>query len=187
LEGVPPEKILYAGAPVMDWVQTKILNTVGMNPIVNGTFEVRHRFKKPTEFQIPNGNFVAQEISYGFTIVGNWYSIVITIDGSAGLYDWLNSLVTLPIGKQAGHLKFKDLNLWGGELIDRPPLDFKFLGEKLRPEDFRWNFMRTSGFPTPPASVPALDDAIEPEDLQLTNTSWPEEAIRSKGAPIDPA
>ena len=183
------DQLLHAGAPVLNWVGKEMLRVIAMNPIVNGAFAQTYKLKKPTEFVTPKGSIVAEEISYQFAIVGNWYSKIITIGGTAGLYDWLTWKIRQPHGGGTIQIKFGELDgLTGGQLIDRPPAEFMFPAGKLGPGESRWNMLRISGYAGPdnPIQQP-LDDAIEPAEFVYTIPNLPEEVTRSKGTPIDSA
>ena len=129
LEGVPFETVKYEGVPVGNWVVNRALMFICANPIVNGSFEASHRLITPLNIELPSGSIAVDSINFQLTISGGWFAHRVTLDSSAGIYDWLRRRVRLTPGPS--QIQIQNVDVHAGDPIKCPP-DYE-----LKPESFR--------------------------------------------------
>lgn len=127
LRTVPFEAITFNGIPVANWAVERALLIVGSNPIVKGSYKDSLRFITPLKFDLPEGGSIeASGLTLRMSITGEWFAQVVTIDATAGIFDWLHRRVRLAPGPTA--LQINGIDLTAGEPIEQPPASV------LRPE-----------------------------------------------------
>ena len=119
LDGVPFEAITLQGTPVCNWVLRRAMLLIGSNPIVVGAYTATHNLRAPVEFELPTGPVTATRVDFQLRISGGWFVQQVTLDATAGIYDWLRRRVRLASGPGQFHLKNVDLEK--GDPIERPP------------------------------------------------------------------
>jgi hypothetical protein len=169
--------ITYDGAPVFNWLISRVPIFLASNPVVKGTYALTFRFKHPLAFSLPSGEAVATCLHMEFSIDGKWIAIDTEIDASSGLYDWIRRSVRL--GPGAGRIVFKNVPFGvGGTPVKCPPgfdpnkLTTLIIGET------QMDILDLGGFeqPTP---VPNLTDFVVDEDTVHQRKNIPSEAFFS--------
>lgn len=83
LSGVPFDDVRYEGAPVANWVNQWIIQLVGSNPVVRGTYKATHALRTPLRFEWSGGGAEVSNLGFYFTIEGAWYAQQVEIDSTA--------------------------------------------------------------------------------------------------------
>lgn len=176
LTGVPFDGVLFQGVPVANWVVHRTMLLLGANPIVNGTYTATHQLKDRTILDLPSGPVAVTAISFHLTISGGWFAQQITIDATAGFYDWLRRRVRLAPGP--GQLHLQGVDLHKGTPITAPPDSELQYMKDLRHGEVTTALMELEGLEVL-EPIPDLDPLIEPDDLECTLPEVPPEAYTS--------
>lgn len=172
------DDFVFQGAQLKNWASQRAWAFICLNPIVNGEFRVRGRFKEPVTFTTPRGSVAIRQADLQLRLSGAWYQQEVALDASSGLYDWVRRRVQRVSGG-SGQFQVRDLDpVGGGKWIERPPEHFfsaKLLyGEVVMSAALIWG-------PRSTGSVPMLDDFLEREDMKFQiEGPLPDEAITSK-------
>lgn len=162
LDGVKYEDVLFDNLPVGNWVATRIMLMIGVNPIVSGSYKGTYEFLEPLEFIISSGPVMVNKLNFHLELSGGWYSHQVTLDATSGLYDWLRHKFRLaPI---PGELLIKGLNLCAGtpikSLSDQEINEFNKISKGE--VDLKICLLEGIGEPEP---APNLAPHVKPSDL----------------------
>ncbi|MCG8493840.1 MAG: restriction endonuclease [Sneathiellales bacterium] len=165
----------FQGIPLVEWLRYRAQQYVAFNYIVSGKHRIRFRLKQPLAIKVKDYDCHMTELSVQFGITGGWFAQQVEIDANSGLYDWLRKTIQLTPGP--GQISYKNVDFDGGGMaIDMPP-DLK-PGEHERKVggvgiDALFSSIQSFKDTT---DIPALNDQIEPEDLEATRSDIPVEA-----------
>ncbi len=152
---------------------------IGFNPIVRGAYTATHNLRSPVEFELPGGSVTATRVDFQLRISGGWFAQQVTLDATAGIYDWLRRRVRLAPGP--GQLHLKNVDLEKGDPIDRPPESELKVRMELRQGEVWMNLLVIDGLEAR-EPIPAMDELIVADDLELAMLDLPVEAFTSGGA-----
>lgn len=166
--------ITYDGAPVFNWLVSRVPIYLGANPVVKGVHSLTFRFKRSVEFRLPNGPLSASAVHIRFEVTGSWIAVKSQIDATSGLYDWVRR--TIRLGPGAGRIVFKDVPFGeGGDAIRCPP-DFNASKlTSLSDGDVSLSILDLGGY-VQPQTIPQLNDFVVDEDLAPIRSGIPPEA-----------
>jgi len=167
----------YQGRPVKNWLCHRVVETIIANPIGHGHYAGVFEFKHPIEFTIADGGiFVATQMFSEFTLSGGWFEQLATIDGTAGVFDFLRRRVRVGAGPYQLH--FKDMDLTKGNPIDYPPRTELDVLTGISPGEvgFQLLYLQDANCHDP---VPSLHDVIVERDLDLQIAGLPPELQRT--------
>lgn len=172
------EEIQYDGLPVKDWLISRVLPFLAMNPVVRGRHRLEFSFTGPVLFTMSADKAVARKISIEFSITGAWIVQQVEIDASSGFYDWLYGSVRL--GGSAGRLLYKNVQFGtGGRKISCPPEIARNTGSGLT-RNVQIGLVDVGGLPLPD-QYPRLDHLVLESDLQPIKTNLdPDSMISSR-------
>ena len=177
--GVPFEAITFQGAPVGNWVIQRAMTFIGANPIVNGRYRVTHSLQSPMEFGLPTGPVMATGVNFWLRISGGWFAQQVSLDATAGVYDWLRRRVRLAPGP--GQFLVRNVDVYKGDPIDQPPDSELKVPREMQRGEMALNLVLVDGLedrkPAPP-----LNEFVVPEDRDLRLKELQPEAYRSVGA-----
>jgi hypothetical protein len=179
LDSIPFEAITLQGTPVGNWVLRRVMLLIGSNPIVRGAYTATHNLRSPVKFELPTGTVTATRVDFHLRISGGWFAQQVTLDATAGIYDWLRRRVRLAPGPGQFHLKNVDLEK--GDPIDHPPESELKVPIELRYGEMWMNLLVINGLEAR-EPIPAMDDLIVSEDLELAIPDLPVESFTSGGA-----
>jgi hypothetical protein len=159
------EAITYHGLPIKNWVMKRILLIAGANPINSANLLGTFQFTSPIEMEFAGVPAHIAGLDIRFPVQTKWFSQVVTIDASLGIYDYIRGKVQLAPGQTKYIINGVDIH--GGEPIDfTPKLDE--LGAGLLPGGIRVDLMLTEGLEMVKEElIPNLDAFVVPEDLKL--------------------
>lgn len=177
--GVPLEAITFKGVPVGNWVLRRAMLLIGSNPIVSGTYSATHNLRAPEEFELPDGSVTATRVDFQLRISGGWFAQQVTLDATAGVYDWLRRRVRLAAGP--GQFHIKDVDLEKGDPIDRPPESELKASLELRRGEMWMNLLVIKGLEAR-EPIPLIDGLVVPDDLEVVMRDLPVESFTSSGA-----
>ena len=159
LRSTAPESVLYEGAPVLNWAMKRASVALAANPIVNGEFTATHALVAPVTLDLPSGPVSVDQIDYHLRVSGGWFVQQVTLDASAGLYDWIRHRVRLAPGPSQLHIN--DVNPDAGDPVTQPP--DHVLNHSVIKGETNVGLLRVDGllFREP---VPDLDPQVQPHD-----------------------
>lgn len=167
----------FQGIPVANWICHRAFESIVLNPITAGHYAGTFEFKQPVQFTLADGgNFIATQLFSEFILSGGWFVQSATIDGTAGVYDFLRRRVRVGVGPFQMHLKGMDLTR--GDPIDFPPtaeLD-SLQGCALGDVWLQLLYLQDANCYEP---VPPLDDLIVERDLNTEIAGLPPELQRT--------
>jgi len=159
------DDVKYKGLSIRDWIDYRIPPIVFLNPTGTTNFNAKYNFKTPTKLDFGGTSAEINGLNFSFPIEVQWFSQVVTIDASLGLYDYIRGRVRLVPG-EAKYI-MKGVNIKGGTALDFVP-DVGDLGSGLLKGEVDFRFMQCSGIRmVKPETVPNLDEIIMTEDLNL--------------------
>jgi hypothetical protein len=179
LDGVQFEEILYDGIPVGNWVIQRAMVVIASNAIVAGEYTATHPLTENLMFEIPAGHVEASQVDFHLKISGAWYKQDVTLDATAGVYDWLRKTVRIAPGPN--QFSIKDVDVHTGALVSSPPQSELDHMKDLEPGEVVTKLLLVSGL-EPREPVPDISKYIAPDDLDPTIGSLPAEAYTSVGA-----
>lgn len=159
------DEIAFGNLPVINWVMRRIAQIVTFNSVGANGLKATHKFVKPLEFSGPIGSGVITGIDIFFSFSTKWFSQIVTLDASLGIFDYIRGKVQLGPGENQYMLH--GLDIYGGEEIDyTPEITNHSIG--LLPGEADLNLMLVDGIELKPENeIPDLDEHIVPEDLEL--------------------
>jgi hypothetical protein len=159
LRSVASDQVLFRGVPVLHWAAKRAAVALAANPIVNGEFTATHELVAPVTLDVPSGTVEADQIDYRLRISGGWFVQQVTLDASAGLYDWIRHRVRLAPGPSQLHIN--DVNPDAGDPVERPP--HHVLDLSIQAGETNVGLLRVDGllFDGP---VVDLDPLVKPSD-----------------------
>jgi hypothetical protein len=166
----------FREAPVANWVCNHIVTVITNNPISAGHYQGNFRFKEPVLFALGDGGeaFEATSLFTEVTLSGGWFEQLGSIDGTAGMYDFIRRRAIVGVG--AHMLHFKGLDPTKGTPVDSPPNQELDLTPGA-PGDLWMQllYLLDCNCREP---VPPLDDLIVADDLDVQVENLPH-ALRS--------
>lgn len=179
MDGVPFDAILYERMPIGNWIRRRVMLLLGANPIVKGSYTATHQLTAPLLLQVPSGPVSVDRIDYHLRITGCWFAQQVTLDASAGVYDWLRRRVRLAPGPSQFHINNVDIN--AGEPIETPPDEELHQSPDLRHGEMALRLLAVDGLGAyEPA--PELDRSIRADDLEVSIKGLPPDAYTSANA-----
>jgi len=145
-----------------------------VNPIVNGEFSATHELIDPVMLHLPSGSVVVDQIDYHVRISGGWFVQQVTLDASAGLYDWIRHRVRLAPGPSQLHIN--NVDIAAGEPVEVPP-EYVLTSDTMTGET-HLSLMQIDGI-LPREPVPDLNPLIQPDDLDFSLKDLPPETFTS--------
>jgi len=169
------EAITYRGLPVLNWIMKRIGFIITANLMGSVDLLVSYRFISPVEMEFAGVSALIAGLDVHFSIQTKWFSQIVTIDASLGMYDYIRGKVRLAPGQA-------QYTINGVDIYDGKPIDFiperEYLGAGLLPGEFELTMMLVEGLTIAnPEMVPYLDAFVVPEDLDLkikTSTQPPQ-------------
>jgi hypothetical protein len=159
------EEITYQGLPVLNWLMNRVVLIVAGNPL-GGTINLVATFRllTPTEMYFGASPGTVTQIDVRFPVETRWFSQLVTLDASLGMYDYIRGRVRLAPGERQYTIK-------GVDIHDGTPIDFvpdrSELGAGLLPGEIHLDLMLVNGIAMPDKeTIPDLDRLIDPTDLQ---------------------
>jgi len=160
MDGVPFDAILYERMPIGNWIRRRVMLLLGL-------------------LQVPSGPVSVDRIDYHLRITGCWFAQQVTLDASAGVYDWLRRRVRLAPGPSQFHINNVDIN--AGEPIETPPDEELHQSPDLRHGEMALRLLAVDGLGAyEPA--PELDRSIRADDLEVSIKGLPPDAYTSANA-----
>lgn len=163
---IPSTEIYYDGLPIANWSMNRIGAIIAANKII-GTANIRaeHRFITPVQFIFQQEPVPIIGLDLRFSVDVNWFSHLVTLDASLGIYDYMRGRVRLAPGQS--QYMIKNLDIHDGSPIDFLPEERDlFIG--LQPGEIDVDLMLVENLMMyPQDQTPALDAFIVPEDLEL--------------------
>jgi Restriction endonuclease len=175
-----PLSAKYKGVPISKWVCHHAVSVITCNPIGAGSYEAAFRFKAPTQFALEGGgSFEATGLFAEFTLSGGWFEQLGSIDGTAGLYDFIRRRAK--VGTAPHKVHFKGLDLEQGTPVDFPPRQELELADTAPDESWiQLLYLQDCNCHGPPSP---LEELIASEDLDLMVRGLPPELQRSPMLP----
>ncbi len=177
LPGDTFDSVRVDGAPLLNWVKTRAMHLISVNPVANGVLGQMGRLTSPVSIDTSDGARTIDEINFEMTITGGWYASDVTLDATAGLYDWLRRRVRL--APPGGELSITGIPFQGGEPVDMPP--DAFLDRDIQEGEIRFGTLNIEGgaYLAIEGDVPKLDDLLHPDDVDALVRDIPAAVIRS--------
>ena len=175
------EEITYQGLPVLHWLMHKVLLIVAGNPLAgHNNLVTTFRLLTPTEMLFGTNPGTVTQIDVRFPVETRWFSQIVTLDASLGMYDYVRGRVRLASGERQYTIK-------GVDIHDGTPIDFvpdrSELGAGLLPGELDLDLMLVNGIAIPDKeAIPDLDRLMHPDDLQWRLPSGPPSPPQSLGA-----
>jgi hypothetical protein len=165
------------GRPVANWLCHYVVAMIASNPIAGGHYAGLFEFKRPTAFNVADGNsFVATQMFAEFIISGGWFEQSAVIDGTAGVYNFLRRRVWVGAGPYQFHVK--DMDLTKGSPIDYPPTAELDVSAGLAPGEvwLQLLYLQDANCHQP---IPPLEELIVERDLDPVVSGLPPQLQRS--------
>ena len=166
----------FGGAPAANWVCHFLVDVIMTNPIGAGDYAGTFRFRDLVPFQLQDGSiFQATSIFAEMKLTGGWFEQIGTIDGSAGVYDYLRRRIK--VGAGAFKVQYKNLDLTKGTPISHPPRSETDIRRGTASDEF-WAQLLYIVDCNCKVPVPPLHLFIESGDLDRTVIGLPPELTR---------
>jgi len=157
--------ILYKGLPIINWVMQRISIIVSANRIGSADLIAKYRFIEPVEISYGKHKAFIKSFSFAFPLEIKWFSHIITIDASLGIYDYIRGRIKMAPGENKYIIKNLDMDK--GNPIDFVP-ERDELGIGLVSGEMDYDILMVEGLTiSKQDKIPLLDDLIIPEDLDL--------------------
>lgn len=157
------DEIMYDGLPVLNWVLHRIFVILANNPHKPGKITASHTFIAPVTLQCGTELVETSGLDLYFEFVVQWFSEVVQLDASLGMYDYLSGKVSLAPGSNSYMLKGFDFDA-GKPITFIPPTDD--LIRSLSPGEIVVQLSLVENLDLPDKHlVPPLDEVIQPDDL----------------------
>jgi len=163
----------YNGRSVGTWVQQKVgMILGGLMQSTDGFLEIPLRLITPVLFTSGTRSFVIRRIDISIRAQVAWFSQVVELNASTGIYNYLRGKIRLAPGDQ--QYEIRGLNLDGGTLLEQPPAQEE--RGRLGPEGGVLNCLSIHGLTIESASEPPadLDQFVNPDDMRNLVDSRPE-------------
>jgi hypothetical protein len=177
------DSVLVDGAPLLNWVRSRAMRLITLNPVVNGTLLQQGRLTSPVSLETTDGVVGIDEINLQLTVAGGWYLGDVALDATAAFYDWIRRRVRLT--PQGGELSLSGIAFTEGQLVDAPP-DYFVRGQDFSrgqgPEgEVGYGTIKIEGgaYLAIEGDVPKLDHLLHPDDLELRAADISAEMIKS--------
>lgn len=165
LKGAGLNELQYKGAPVDAWLETRASAIVTYNPKISREFLATFAFKEPTKFNFRGNDIMLESISIRLSPTTQWYSQIVQVDVSLGMYDYFRRRVR-SVGSEQKHI-LKGVNFDTGTLLRKPPKMERW-GKNLLPGEMDLALvMIMDGTQKKEISLPPLEEVIIPEDLVI--------------------
>jgi hypothetical protein len=163
-QDVTISEIYFEGSRLIYWVSNRILLVLGGNYVGSGRLLDSVRLKEPIKLIFGRHEVTISKIDISFEHETEWFSQVISIDATLGMYDFLRRRIRLPPCE--GQYSLKDFNPYGGKPIDFVPQRDNLMGSLL-PGEFKIDLFMVEGLqqPADPLEVPDLNPFIIEDDL----------------------
>lgn len=154
----------YLGQPLINWLQIKASNVASRNPFVTQKIRASFKFKQNTTFSFRDKAIMLSEVIISFRPETKWYSQIVSLDASLGIYDYLRKQVKL--AGETGQYFVKGINWDNAKEIESPPKNWELIFG-MQNDEFYIFFAVTEGLDYGNQGFPDLDPLIVPEDLNL--------------------
>lgn len=158
--------ILYKEVPIINWVMQRISMIASTNRIGSADLIAKYRFIEPVEISYGKHKGLIKSFGFTFPLDIKWFSHIVTIDASLGIYDYIRGRIQ--IGPGEAQYIIKNLDIDNGDPIDFVPEQGE-LGMGLLPNEVEIDLISLEGLNPllPKDQIPLLDTLIIPEDLDL--------------------
>lgn len=114
-QGISDKEITYQGLPIVNWVNEVCLALVGANPL-STKIKANYNFHKSEIFFFSNIPLPVQGCDISLSYSTKWFSQIVTLNATSGMYDYLRRQVLLSIPGQY-RIQGVDFDKW-------QPIDF---------------------------------------------------------------
>ena len=105
---------MYGGLPIVNWIFTRVQNIVIANRTLPAGIVARHSFVSPVEFEFSGQAALISGIDLRFSPETKWFSHIVTIDATLGIYDYIRGRVRLAPGEDNNSYMIHGVNIYDG-------------------------------------------------------------------------
>jgi hypothetical protein len=159
-----PYKILFKGLPFLYWLHGRIMALLPYKAKISGTFSITQKFETPVELDFGGTHIKFSNLKFMVTQETTWFSQVVELDASMGIYDYIRGKVRLIPGE--AKYVMKGFNIDNGTPIDFIP-DLPDLHSNLLPGEINLTLSSVTGLviPKDPMQIPRISDLLLPDEL----------------------
>jgi len=160
----PLGEVLFQNKRLLYWINGRIAMILSGNYIGSCKISADHRLRIPTKLLFGDQEVIVEQINLLFDQETNWFSQVVTLDASLGMYDYIRGRVQMGSGKT--RYVMKGVDIYNGDPIDFIP-EKEDLSVGLLPGELHIDLLLVEGLEMPkdPSDTPDISNLVIEEDL----------------------